>query len=64
MVHGAPGSDVDMRLIGEVVPALAEQAGPWVGSRGGNDYSTYMFAPSDAAAAATLEAEVRAIAPP
>lgn len=63
MVHGALESDVEMRLI-EVLPVLAEQAGPRVSGQGGNDYVTYIFAPLQAAAAATFEVEVRAIAPP
>ncbi len=65
VVHGDPDSDEDMWLIGAVLPALAEQAGPPVYRQGGNDSITYGFAPPDAAAAAAaFEAEVRAIAPP
>ncbi|GGT44995.1 hypothetical protein ACFFV7_39685 [Nonomuraea spiralis] len=53
-----------MRLTGEVLPALTEQAGPPAGGPDGNDYVTCIFAPPDAAEAAdTFEAEVLAIAP-
>ncbi|MEU6718312.1 hypothetical protein ABZ897_43175 [Nonomuraea sp. NPDC046802] len=34
-----------MRLICEVVPALAEQGGPPAFRHGGNDSITYVFAP-------------------
>ncbi|MFC7585610.1 hypothetical protein ACFQYP_19105 [Nonomuraea antimicrobica] len=65
VVHGDPDSDEDMQLIGEVLPALAEQAGPLAFRQGGNGSITYVFAPPDAAAAAAaFEAQVRAIAPP
>ncbi|YCK38203.1 hypothetical protein ACNF49_30390 [Actinomadura sp. ATCC 39365] len=55
---------MDMRLIGEVVPAPAEQAGPWGGGRGGNDYITYMIRSVRRCRGGQLGAEVRAIAPP
>ncbi|MEV1179580.1 hypothetical protein [Nonomuraea sp. NPDC049784] len=59
-MHGNPASDENMRLIGQVLPALAKQADLLAFRQGGNDSITYVFAPPDAAAA--FEAQVRAVA--
>ncbi|MEU4516702.1 hypothetical protein AB0G05_45045 [Nonomuraea wenchangensis] len=60
VVHSEPDCDEDMRLICEILPALAEQAGP-PSFRQGDDDTTYVFAPPGAAeAAAAFETEVRA----
>ncbi|MFF0776197.1 hypothetical protein ACFYUK_45420 [Nonomuraea wenchangensis] len=48
MVHGEPDCDEDTRLICEVLPTPAEQAGPRLSAK----------------AAAAFEAEVRALARP
>ncbi|MGW4963522.1 hypothetical protein ACWEPL_40440 [Nonomuraea sp. NPDC004186] len=61
MAHGHP-DDEDLHLICEVLPALAEQAGPPVYRQGGGDSITYVFGPPGAAAAATFETAVRAVA--
>ncbi|MEU6718272.1 hypothetical protein ABZ897_42970 [Nonomuraea sp. NPDC046802] len=57
VVHGNPGSDEDMRLICEVLPAPAYR-------QGGNDSITYVFGPPGPATAAAFETVVRATTPP
>jgi hypothetical protein len=64
VVHGDPDCDEGMRLICEVLPTPAEQAGPPAFRQGGGDSIAYVFAPPAAAAAASFETEVRAITPP
>ncbi|MEV4285715.1 CocE/NonD family hydrolase [Nonomuraea bangladeshensis] len=62
---GEPDCDEGMRLIYEVLPTLAEQAGHPAFRQGGGDSVAYVFAPPGAAAAAAaFEAEVRALASP
>ncbi|MEZ7124765.1 hypothetical protein ACBR40_05475 [Nonomuraea sp. AD125B] len=64
-MHGEPDCDEGMRLIREVLFALAEQAGPPAFRQGGGDSIAYVLAPPDAGvAAAAFEAEVRALASP
>ena len=52
-------------VISDVLPRLAEQAGPFSATRGGNDYTTWFFAGPDAErAAVAFVSAVTAIAPP
>jgi hypothetical protein len=64
IVHGYRETDEDARLIGQVRQHLAEECGLLAGRRGGNDYTTYLFAgPSAAGAAVTFTTKVLEIAP-
>lgn len=48
VVHGDPETQADAALIHRL-PALADEAGRRAGSRGGNDYTTFLFASEQAA---------------
>lgn len=64
IAHGDPETPEDANLIFEALPALAGECGTIAGSRGGNDYITYLFAgPGAADAAVTFIARALAIAP-
>jgi hypothetical protein len=64
VAHGSPEADEDARLIFEVLPRLAGECGTLAGTRGGNEYTTYLFAGSGAdEAAVAFIAQALAIAP-
>jgi hypothetical protein len=64
IAHGPLEDPAEAALIFETVPALARECGTLSGTRGGNEYSTYLFTGDDAeAAAVAFVAAVLAIAP-
>ena len=64
VAHGSPETDEDADLIFEVLPRLARECGTLAGTRGGNEYTTYLFAgPGADADAVTFIARVLAAAP-
>lgn len=65
VAHGDPESDADAKLIYEVLPDLARESGTITATRGGHDYTTYLFAGPDAPdAVAAFIARAIAVAPP
>jgi hypothetical protein len=64
VVHGDPETAADANLMFTVLPALARRCGHVRGTRGGNDYTTYLFSGDGAAGAAiAFTAAVLEIAP-
>jgi hypothetical protein len=64
VVHGDPETEADANLMFTVLPALARRCGHVRGTRGGNDYTTYLFAGDGAdGAAIAFTAAVLEIAP-
>ena len=64
VAHGSPETDEAAALIFEVLPRLARECGTLTATRGGNEYTTYLFAGAGAdAAAVAFMARVLAVAP-
>jgi len=64
VVHGDAESADDQTLIFGILPHLAQLAGPFTSTRGGNDYTTWFFdGPEAEQAALTFIASATAIAP-
>ena len=64
VAHGSPETDEAAALIFEVLPRLARECGTLTATRGGNEYTTYLFAgPGADAAAVAFMARVLAVAP-
>ena len=64
VAHGSPETGEDAGLIFEVLPRLARECGTLAATRGGNEYTTYLFAgPGAGDAAVAFVARVLAVAP-
>jgi hypothetical protein len=64
VVHGCAETGEDADLIYRALPALAGECGPLAGTRGGNEFSTFLFTgPGADRAAAGFIAAVLEIAP-
>jgi hypothetical protein len=64
ITHGDPETHEEAHLLFTKVPDLARRTAAWTATRGGNDYSTYLFAgPTAEQAALTFMTDVLAIAP-
>lgn len=64
IAHGTPETPEETELIYEALPALARECGPLSGTRGGNEYTTWLFCgPGAAENGAAFIAVVTSIAP-